>query len=403
MLMAKAHGSPLQYTWSDTTGNNSCITQGQKEKILFQLGSITWQLSQLSFDVAGSLFEEDGQFQIKTCLARGLLLNQRHSIEDLDRGPFRTKKAYYDAHILAFLEHVRYLPLGHHCFFAPIPARTEYEDYTGFRKASDWWSDFVTVQSKIDGSDNRSDYVVAGEALSQMMARWTEDLSDDLPDSRKPPFSIHHPDLSVDNIFVDEHFNITCVIDWAFSSSVPLSILLTAPGLPQSRYEVDPSLLPAFENGFRCALRESTKHQNIENEMRLCQMLSCSRPLWLLFRILNFDSTGDYHLFKALWDNFGNHDQSILEFFLSKQSSQEYVTLRNELMEDDQSTVQMAILEREYFHDDVWRLTLARKLTLVSQWSLRYQVSRAHGIRSNSNIFVADRKLWRWIDSCLKP
>ena len=125
-----------------------------------------------------------------------------------------------------------------------------------------------------------------------------EELSDKLLDSRKPSFSIYHSDLSINNIYVDEHFNITCIIDWAFTSSVPFSMLLTA--LPQSRDEIDPSLLPAFENGFRCALEESTKHKNTENEMRLCQMLSCSRPLWLLSRLLNFDSITDYHLFQAL-------------------------------------------------------------------------------------------------------
>lgn len=67
--------------------------------------------------------------------------------------------------ISTFLEHVNYLQLGHHCFFAPIPARSRYGDYAGFRKRSGWWSDFVTVQSKIDGSDSRTDYVVAEGAF----------------------------------------------------------------------------------------------------------------------------------------------------------------------------------------------------------------------------------------------
>ncbi len=137
---------------------------------------------------------------------------------------------------------------------AYFPARSEYDDYAGFRKASDWWSDFVTVQSKIDRSDNRTDYVIAREELSGMIIRRTNDISKSPLNDRKHRFSIYHPNFSVDNIFVDEGFNITCIIDWAFYSSLPLSILLTAPGLPQSRYEVDVSLLPALENGFRYAL-----------------------------------------------------------------------------------------------------------------------------------------------------
>lgn len=400
--MSKAHGTPLQRTWKDSEKDELNMSHDQKTKIVFQLGVITWQLSRLCFDQAGSLFEEDGEFQIKTCLSRGLLLNERHSLEDIDRGPFKSEKDYYEAHVSAFLEHVKYLQLGHHCFFAPIPARSEYDDYAGFRKASDWWSDFVTVQSKIDGSDNRIDYVIAKEVLSETITKWTNNVSNYPLNDRKHRFSIHHSDFSVDNIFVDEAFNITCIIDWAFCSSVPLSLLLTAPGLPQSRYEVDVSLLPGFENGFRYALQKSTHDGNVEIEMSLCRTLSCSRPIWLLSRILNFDSTTDFHLFKALWDSLGSRDQSISDFFRSRQSSQQYVLLHNELKKDDQTTEQMNRLEKEYFRDDIWRLAIARKLTLVSQWSLRYHKPSAHEIRKNGNIFVADKKLWAWIDNCLK-
>lgn len=297
--MSKAHGTPLQRTWKASGNHELDMSHGQKAKILFQLGVITWQLSRLGFDQAGSLFEENGEFQIKTCLSRGLLMHERHSLGDINRGPFKSEKDYYDAHVSAFLEHVKYLQLSHHCFFAPIPARSEYDDYAGFRKASDRWSDFVTVQSKIDGSDNRTDYVIAQEALSEMITKWTNKSKFPLNDC-KHRFAIHHPDFSVDNIFVDEAFNITCIIDWAFCSSVPLSILLTAPGLPQSRYEVDASLLPAFENGFRSELQKNTQRENIETEMTLYRTLSCSRPIWLLSRILNFDSITDYHLFKTL-------------------------------------------------------------------------------------------------------
>lgn len=380
----------------------SDMSPEQKTKIIFQLGLITWQLSRLGFDQAGSLFEEDGKYQIQTCLSRGLLMNERHSL-DLNRGPFKSETEYYGAHISAFLEHVKYLQLGHHCFFAPVPARCEYGDYDEFRQASDCWSDFVTVQSKIDGSDNRTDYVIAGEVLSEMTRSLTSHALKFPSKNPEHRFSIHHPDLSVDNIFIDEDFNITCIIDWAFSSSVPLHVVLTAPGLPQSRYEVDVLLLPAFENGFQQGLQESTRHEDIESEMSLCQRMSCTRPIWLFSRILNFDSTADYYLFKALWDSMGKHDQGISEFFRSRQSSEQYIALRDELKKDDQTSEHVAGLEREYFRDDICRLTIARKLTLVSEWPLRYRKSFGHGMRSNGNIFIADKKLWTWIGNCLKP
>ncbi len=88
------------------------------------------------------------------------------------------------------------------------------------------------MQSKINGSDNRTDYVIVREVLSEMITRWTNDVLKLPLNDRKHRFSIYYPDFSVDNIFVDEGFNITCIIDWAFCSSIPLSILLTAPSLP---------------------------------------------------------------------------------------------------------------------------------------------------------------------------
>ena len=90
------------------------------------------------------------------------------------------------------------------------------------------------MQSKIDSSENRSDYVIANEALSEIIIRRTNDISNTLLNDRQYRFSIYYPDFSVDNIFVNEDFNITYIIDWAFCSSVPLSILLTALCLPQS-------------------------------------------------------------------------------------------------------------------------------------------------------------------------
>lgn len=391
--MSKAHGSPLQHKWKTSEANQD-VLEGQKAKVFFQLGVITEHLSRLSFDQAGSLFEEDGEYHIKTCLSRGLLLNGRHTLENIHRGPFQYERDYYKAQVSAFIEHVKYLPLGHHCFFVPVPAPSEYEDYAQFRDASCWWSDFVTVQSKIDSSDNRADYVIAGEILSEIATKWTDD-------GLRNRFAIHHADLSVNNIYVDEDFNITCIIDWAFSSAVPMSMLLTAPGLPQSRHEVDAPLFSAFENGFRCSLEETTEPQGVHTESALCWMLSRSRPMWLLSRILSLDSTTDYYLFKTLWDLTKSYDQSVAEIFHLKQSSTHYISLYDELKKEDQTMERVAALENAYFRDD-WRLAISRKLTLVSQWSSRYHKSQTSGIRRNGSVFVADKRLWAWINDCLK-
>ena len=399
--MSKAYGTPLCDTWK--TGEARCesnISQKQKERIVFQLGVITEMLSRLSFGQAGSIFEENGEFYIKTCLSRGLLLNQRYAIEDIPRGPFKSERDYYSAHLSAYFEQAKYFPLGHHCFLAPIPARSEYNNDAEFRKASDWWSDFVTVESKIDSSENRVDYVTAGEVLSEKMTNWIDDFSNGISNGSKPRFAIHHPDLSVNNIFVDEECNISCVIDWAFCSTVPLSTLLTAPGLPQSRYELDVPLSSMFELGFQHGLKENTAPHDIGTNPNLCKVLSRSRPMWLFSRISTFDSTADFHLFQAIWDLLGNSSQSAAELFRSKQTLQKYKLLHRELKEDDQTKKQIAKLESEYFGNDLERLAISRKLTLVSEWSSRYCEPR---IRSNSNTFIADKRLWNWIRNSLEP
>ncbi len=166
-------------------------------------------LSRLSFGQAGSIFEENGEFYVKTCLSRGLLLNQRYAIEDIPRGPFKSQRDYYSAHLSAYFEQAKYFPLDHHCFLAPIPARSEYSNDAEFRKASDWWSDFVTVESKIDSSENRVDYVTAGEVLSDKMTDWIDDFSNGLSYGSETRFAIHHPDLSSKSVMFNKHLQHT--------------------------------------------------------------------------------------------------------------------------------------------------------------------------------------------------
>jgi hypothetical protein len=60
-------------------------------------------------------------------------------------------------------------------------------------------------------------------------------------------FPLWHPDLSMSNTFVDDDFNI---IDWAFSSTVPISTLLMTPSLPHPRDDIDMILVPTFRASF---------------------------------------------------------------------------------------------------------------------------------------------------------
>lgn len=142
-------------------------------------------------------------------------------------------------------------------------------------------------------------------------------------------------------------------------------------------------------------------HTGVGSENALCGMLSHSRPMWLFSRLLCFDSTTDYDLLRALWDLAENNGQAMADFFHTKQSSEQYISLYSELRTEDQTLERVATLERRYFRDDVWRLAVSRKLILVSQWSSRYREPQ-NGIRRNSSVFIAEAKLWAWIDNCLK-
>ncbi len=67
---------------------------------------------------------------------------------------------------------------------------------------------------------------------------------------------------------------------------MPLSILLTAPALLQSRYEIDVLLLPGFEDRFRDAFQENTQREDIEIEMTKSRTLSRSLVYCQYLRLL---------------------------------------------------------------------------------------------------------------------
>lgn len=125
------------------------------------------------------------------------------------------------------------------------------------------------VGGKIDHSSNRLDYCIAEHYLRDMLP------SIDVPASTIPSefvneYPLHHPDLSSGNIFVDEGFNISCIIDGAFCSTVPMPILLTTPSLSGPRHDIDSSLTPCFRSGF--------KHNTFDEQI----WISAQRSWWFL-------------------------------------------------------------------------------------------------------------------------
>ena len=134
ILMSRAPGTPLRHSWA-------FMSHEDKARVLRQLGVMTWQLSQLRFDQIGSLIEGREDPMVETCLSRGLLVHDRHSLADLQRGPFVCAADYYSAPVSAFQEHATILPLSPHCFFAPLPLPEEYDNNLQFKSARDRWHD----------------------------------------------------------------------------------------------------------------------------------------------------------------------------------------------------------------------------------------------------------------------
>lgn len=201
-------------------------------------------------------FQEDGSIEIKECLWRGHLLHGRYAL-DVARGPFTSKADFYDSLVSAFTEHAEILQLLHHCFVAPIPSPEDYPSSVQYRSASSLWNNFVTIRQKINSSDNRLGYIIAGDALRDIIQRF------ELPCVNPETFPLCHADLSVNNIYIDDKYNITYIIDWAFTSSIPESMLLAAAGLPKYRDELSPQLRLSFIDGFIDSMPESIKESSV--------------------------------------------------------------------------------------------------------------------------------------------
>lgn len=91
-----------------------------------------------------------------------------------------------------------------------IPSCKDYEAETEYHAACGLWNDFVTVGAKIDSAENRLDYILISDILRGIIDRRTKDCP---KVTLSEPFPLQHPDLSASNIFVDDDFNITSVID----------------------------------------------------------------------------------------------------------------------------------------------------------------------------------------------
>ncbi|PYI03526.1 hypothetical protein BO78DRAFT_463224 [Aspergillus sclerotiicarbonarius CBS 121057] len=390
LFMSEAPGQPLSKVWRPAGSPQPSLKTSSKAQVLSQLGDITWKLSQLRFNQIGSLFEDNESFEIKECLSRGHMLHERYCLE-IPRGPFASEAEFYDSLVSAFSEEAEILQLSHHCFVAPVPSRDDYESRTHFEGAMELWNDFVTVGRKTDSSDNRLDYIIAGDALRDIVQKCA------LPAVNHETFPLCHPDLSVNNIYVDDDYNITCIIDWAFASSIPESMLLSVPGLPQYGDEIAPELHLPFIDGFIAAIPGSIKESSTRGYR---ESLERGQISWRLSRLLSMDSIADYALFATVWHFAHGANKAIGQYFVESRRSPHYIQLYNEVQQEDQPLSKIEKDEKDYFQNKDLRKTIAKKLTLMSEWKSQYTVDQSQRLRTD--MFVASPYLWKWIQQCMQ-
>lgn len=375
ILMSKAPGTKLSaYNWpwfsleSSSRGPSPLapLPEEGKFKVMHQLGIMAAQLSRLQFSKIGSLHEiGDNMYTIKECLSPSHTCYKRDTLP-IDRGPFCEESAYYESLVSAHFMHARELPMGAHCFVAPLPVPDDYAKWEDYKASTSRWNDFMAVDNKPDHSSNRLDYCIASQLAQGMIPSLPAP-----PVQRQPSrFPLRHFHLSLNNIFVDHDWNITCVIDWAFASSVPAAELLAPPGLPYPRIWPGQSLAATYRRGF-------------EQHTGQMQQWEGTETLWYFQRFLSMDSYQDYHYFDRLCS------------LATKNEERPADTLR--LFTNARENVDSEVLGRprcghvpanstgqNYFSNKSGtdREAVARKLMVMMELN---------------HSFVADCRLWRWI------
>ncbi|KAF5696732.1 kinase-like domain-containing protein [Fusarium mundagurra] len=330
ILMSQAKGTPLA-SWSWLNGpnplqmhnNRETISHKAQEKVMAELGKISSQLLRLH------------------SLNPAFYFQDRYSLSEVQHGPYLNEEVFYRSLLDTFLLHVRDLDMSHHCFRAPVPTEREFDNPEMYRRATDLWNDFVTIGLKIDSGENRFDYYAAGKALEDAIPSLATTTHPEVTECFGSGFAISHPDLSINNIFVDEDFNITSIIDWSFASTVPIPQLLVTPGMPHPRDQPSASATASFRTSFMDHLGVTSGASSV--------LWSHAERIWHFIRWVNMDSL-----------------IASLKYIRNLQQRSDMEQVRVELVSEDLSPEQIEDEERKYFSavtDGRRRYNSAKKLT----------------------------------------
>ena len=188
---------------------------------------------------------------------------------------------------------------------------------------------------------------------------------------------LFHPDLSCQNIFVDDELNISCIIDWAFALSVPQSMLLVCPGLPHPRDRIQPSLINPFSRAFVAA-------GGFDGEKDL--RFSYGSIFWTFSCLVNLDALQDHlHFSEFLQALTGQEVYPYLHRLREREETKQiYQSLLTYEVDEEGPDKD----EKRYFscvgHE---RYALSQHLTMIAEMN---------------KDFVADKRLWKWISRYLE-
>ncbi|CZT52678.1 uncharacterized protein RSE6_14033 [Rhynchosporium secalis] len=328
-----------------------CLPLTAKEKIMRQLGFLIAKILQSPYEQIGSLYEREGKVRVGRCLSRTLTWSGRDLCGQIARGPFSNDKDYYDSVLSALCYHAAHLPLSHHLFLAPVPKAKDFETVSNYRSAVQLWNDFATVGQKINSSKNRLDYIA--------MAHLMRDIIPSILIPRQK-YYLKPPDLSMSNIFIDDAFNITCIIDWTSCFTVPLPTLLITPSFPHPRDDIDPDMASIFKES---VIGHSSQMKDVLEDPSSWDLAQKSR---LFMQLADLDGYEDYHHFIELYTSVYTdlRGTDVRGLFDALRISNTFTSQAKSRVTEDLPTSEIQRKEKEYFtHSRPGAEDLARKLS----------------------------------------
>ena len=360
MLTTRAPGFSIssKYLWDPYADDMKlprnplpCLTTAAKEKIMKQLGILIARILQSPFEEIGSLYRRDDKVGVGQCLSRTLTWSGRDLCRDIARGPFRNDQDYYDSVLSALRYHAEQLPLDHHLFLAPVPQARDFDSRSSYLSAIQRWNHFATVDQKINSSKNRLDYI----AMAHLMRDIIPSIS--IPQQK---YYLKPPDLSMSNIFIDDDFNITCIIDWTSCFTVPLPTLLIPPSFPHPRDDVDADMASIFKES---VVSHSSHMKDVVKDPSSWDLAHKSR---LFMQLADLDSYEDYDHFIELYtsvrtDLSGTDVRGLFDAYRVKNS---FISQAKSRLLEDMSASEIQRKEKEYFaYADAGAEDLARKIS----------------------------------------